>query len=355
MTFVACVLLVRWSMAMQMNRRNAMLTAVAALAMAACARNNDSREDGALDADGGGGGPGGGSGTGGDLSVGVGVGGSSPDWCEDGPKLIYVTSNDNVLRTFDPTTLEFNTIGTIDCPITTSFSVNALAIGQDGVAYVGNFFDGTLWKVSTSDASCEPTNFGLPDGTGPVCDVTPDECHRKFYGLAFASDAARGGSETLYGSIRGEAPNLQGIYGEGLAKMGLPGYQITPIGDFTNGLAGGQCSLTGTADGHLFGLFPYIGSNSPSTVVFAEIDKASGATSAPVDITNDLWAYLWYGGLAFWGGDIWFFTYKDSSGGSQVTRYRYSTDKSFTLEIPNTGFYVTGAAVSVCAPLTPPK
>src|SRR5512135_322658 len=42
--------------------------------------------------------------------------GDSGSGCSDAAKLVYVISTDNVLRSFNPATLQFATIGTLNCP-----------------------------------------------------------------------------------------------------------------------------------------------------------------------------------------------------------------------------------------------
>ena len=56
--------------------------------------------------------------------------------------------------------------------------------------------------------------------------------------------------------------------------------------------------------------------------------------------------------FSHWGGDFWLYS---SAGGnnSQITRFRYSGDQSFSVVVPDTGMQVVGAGVSTCAPVGP--
>jgi len=251
------------------------------------------------------------------------------DGCSDAAKLVYVISTDNVLRSFDPATLTFTTIGTVNC--NDSFaSVNSMAVSRDATAYV-NMSDGTLWKVSTSDASCAPSGYQ----TGQL--------NRRIRGMGFSSDTAQGTSETLYTCTA----NDQSGTGGGLATISIPGFQLSLVGDYTNGLAGTECELTGTGNAELFGFFATV--DPPK---LAQIVKPSGATPGPVTLTgvNTTLSYA----FSFWGGDFWFYT-QGNGVGSTVTHYKYATDKSFVTAVADTGFTIVGAGVSTCAPLTPPN
>ncbi len=249
--------------------------------------------------------------------------------CSDAAKLVYVISTDNVLRSFDPATLQFVTIGTLNCPGNFS-SPNSMAVSRDAVAYV-NMSDGTLWKVSTQDASCQATTYQL------------GQLSRRIRGMGFSSDVANGTAETLYTCTANDST----FSGGGLAKIALPSYALSLVGDYTSGLAGDECELTGTGAAQLFGFFATI---SPPKL--AQIDKTSGATPSPIALTgvNTTSAYA----FSFWGGDFWFYT-QGNGLGSTVTHYKYATDKSYSTAVADTGFVIVGAGVSTCAPLTPPN
>ena len=77
-----------------------------------------------------------------------------------------------------------------------------------------------------------------------------------------------------------------------------------------------------------------------------------GKTASPINL-NTIQTALAYA-FSFWGGDFWFYT-SGGLGNSQVTRYKYATDKSFSVVVPDTGMTIVGAGVSTCAPVTPPN
>ncbi|HEY1959342.1 MAG TPA: hypothetical protein VGH28_27205 [Polyangiaceae bacterium] len=250
------------------------------------------------------------------------------DGCSDAAKLVYTIATDNVLRSFNPATLQFKTIGTLNCG--TFESPNSMAVSRDATAYV-NMSDGTLWKVSTTDASCQPTSYQL------------DQSNRRIRGMGFSSDVVQGTAETLYTCTADDSSGNGG----GLAKIALPSFQLTPIGDYSNGLGGNECELTGTGNAQLFGFFATL---SPPKL--AEIDKASAATPSPITLTgvDTTLAYA----FSFWGGDFWFYT-QGNGIGSTVTHYAYATTKTFSTAIADTGFTIVGAGVSTCAPVSPPN
>jgi hypothetical protein len=278
---------------------------------------------------GGGGNDGGGGGVGGIVFGDAGGGGDAGDGCSDAAKLVYVISTDSVLRSFNPATLSFVTIGTVNCPNNFA-SVNSMAVDRNANAYV-NMSDGSLWAVSTKDASCTATSYQL------------GQFNRRIRGMGFSTDTAQGTSETFYTCTANDAT----FSGGGLAKINLPSFTLSLVGDYTNGLAGNECELTGTGDARLFGFYALL---SPPKV--AEITKATAATPAPITLTgvNTSGSYA----FSFWGGDFWFYT-QGTGVGSVVTHYAYSGNKTFTQSIKDTGFTIVGAGVSTCAPLTPPN
>jgi hypothetical protein len=254
--------------------------------------------------------------------------GTSADGCSDAAKLVYVVSEENALYSFQPDKGTFTLIGTLDCP--SLASPNSMAVDRSGTAWV-NYSDGSLFKVSTANASCTATTFE-PGQSGFV----------KF-GMAFATNGPNTEDETLYVcGITGQNG------GKGLAKIDLGTMKLTTIGDFSGNLRSLGAELTGTGDGRLFGFF----TTSPNATL-AQIAEADAATSGNVDLngvqTGNAWAF------SFWGGDFWFYT---STGfePSTVTRLRASSDNQIAVAKADVGgFRIVGAGVSTCAPTTPVK
>ena len=297
--------------------------AVAAAAVAAlfgCSPASSSPNEGS------GGGVGAGGSGGGTLML---DGGGSG--CSSEAKLVYVLTREYTIHSFKPDTKQFVEIGQLDCP--TNGRPNSMAIDRNAVAWV-NFVEsdadsndvaGTLFKVSTADASCEPA---------PAVDL-PADWYR--VGMGFSTDGPDTSTETLYvAAVR---------TGAGLGRIDLGSGTLHPIGSFTGSLAGQSAELTGTGDALLYGFF------TSTPVEVAELDKSSGGalSSAPlptVEVPRS-WAF------SFWGGDFYLYTATD--GGSRVNRYRPSDGSVDTSYIDNVGFRIIGAGVSTCAPLTPPK
>lgn len=254
--------------------------------------------------------------------------GGSQGGCSDAAKLVYVLSAENDLYSFNPAELEFIKIGRLDCvPRDRRSTPNSMAIDRSGLAWVG-YSDGELFKVDTSDASCESTDF----------DFESQIFSR--YGMGFSSNAAGSNEETLY---------LVGNEGRGgLYSIDTGSLQTTRIGDFSGRLASAQAELTGTGDAKLFGFFAL----SPASL--AQIDKSTGATSNPIELrTINFNGNALAFAFSFWGGDFWFYSSVNSSP-SKVTRLRTATDNSEEVVVPNVGdFRIVGAGVSTCAPTSP--
>lgn len=317
------------------------LPALSLLALVACSATDGSNE---FPSGSGAGGPTGGTGSGGSTGVGImtGSGGSTgagnPNGCIEAATLVYVLSAENDLYSFRPDAREFTLIGQLGCG--TAMQPNSMAIDRDATAWV-NFVEndgfgdtaGVVYRVSTADASCEPT---------PAANL-PQQWYRM--GMGFSSDVAGGAAETLYVTGTGD-PIFGG--GPGLGRIDTGSGGLTPIGQFTQGLDGQNAELTGTGDGRLYGFF------TTSPVVVAELNKSSGAVVTPVDLptveTPSYWAF------SFWGGDFYLYTApSDPARTTNVTRYRPSDGSVDTSYMTNIGFRIVGAGVSTCAPLTPPE
>lgn len=241
--------------------------------------------------------------------------------------LPYVVSKENDLYTFDPQALTFTKVGRLDCP--TAGNPTSMAIDRTGTAWV-NYADGSLFKVSTKDASCAATSF-----------AKNQKGFLKF-GMAFATNGPNPTEETLYIS------GLVDPDGKGFGKIDLGTLTITMLGDYSNNLAKKAAEMTGTGDGHLYGFF-----TTQPQATLAEINRENGATSnekslAGVSVGNAF-------AQTFWGGDFWFYTAEGTSP-SKVTQLRASGNGEIAVVVPDVGgFRIVGAGVSTCAPLTPPK
>jgi hypothetical protein len=194
-----------------------------------------------------------------------------------------------------------------------------MAVDRQGVAWV-LYDDGSLYNVSTEDASCTPTTF-----------VTDDPSFQQF-GMGFVADAPGSASETLY---------VASYYGGGLGTIDTRNLSLSSVGPYD--AIDQMAELTGTYGAELYGFF------TTAPPIVARIDPAtakilSQAPQPTLDI-GAAWA------MAFWGGDFWLFTAPGAE--SQIDRYRPSDGTTVTVK-SNVGFHIVGAGVSTCAPLGPP-
>jgi hypothetical protein len=279
----------------------------------------------------------GGSGSGGSGAGGSGAGGSSGDGCSEAAKLVYVLSKGNVLYSFRPDQKQFTEIGLLDCQ--TTMAANSMAVDRNAVAWV-NFVEknstgvdtaGMLFKVSTKDASCQPT-YSIESGSA-------------WYriGMGFSSHAVGEPSEALYVAATGASAGTN----PGLAKIDTAAGTFAIIGSFSDPLSGRSAELTGTGDARLYGFF------GTTPVQIAEIDKDTAALKSvnalPEVQTPSSWA------VSFWGGDLYLYTAPaDKTVDSTVSRYSPATGSIDPAYMTNIGFRVVGAGVSTCAPLKPP-
>jgi hypothetical protein len=297
---------------------------------------------------GGSGGSGATSSSSGDLGVGgaftsVGSsgssGGSSGGNCSEAAKLIYVLSDANVLYSFRPDQKQFTEIGPLGCQ--TSLQPNSMAVDRDAVAWVnyvheegpgGVATSGAIYKVSTKDASCEPTLIDLDAGWYRL-------------GMGFSTDAVGGSSETLF--VAGTGLTASGTSAD-LGKLDFGAMTVTPIGEYSGTLAGRSAELTGTGDARLYGFF------RTKPVQVAEIDKATAAIKSARSLSEVQTPFAW--AFSFWGGDFYLYTAPaDDMVTSTVSRYHPADDSIEPTYMTNIGFRIVGAGVSTCAPLEPPR
>lgn len=282
-------------------------------------------------------------GVGGTNFSGTGVGGSSGmsggSDCTEAAKLIYVLSTDNDLYSFNPLQKDFKKIGPLGC--NTTMQPNSMAVDRDAVAYVnyvasgafGGDTAGAVYKVSTVDASCQPTSIKLGQGWFRL-------------GMGFSTDAAKGTTEQLFVTGTGDAANSPG-----LGRIDLTTNSVVPLGSFTGTLKGKNAELTGTGDARLFGFF------TTNPVEVAEIDKKSGAVIMTAQLPKveipSAWAF------SFWGGDFYLYTapseLTNPDRTTNVSKYRPQDGTTDPAYMKNIGFTIVGAGVSTCAPLAPPS
>lgn len=255
----------------------------------------------------------------------------TPGGCAEEAKLVYVVSDGNELYSFKPDALSFTRVGRLSCAAGGLATPNSMAVDRSGTAWV-NYSDGTLFKVSTKDASCQGTSF------------QPRQSNFVKFGMAFSSNAAGSSEETLY--VAGLADPLFGGRA-GLARIDTGTMKLSFIGDYSGNLRGQGAELTGTGDARLFGFY----TTDPATL--AQLDKGTAATSNDRSLTGVRTGEAW--AFSFWGGDFWFYT-AQAGQESRVTRLKSATDGSISVVMQAVGgFRIVGAGVSTCAPTTPPR
>jgi hypothetical protein len=241
------------------------------------------------------------------------------DDCIAQAKLIYVVSVDDVLYSFNPETpglAAYNPVGPLSCP--SAAAPQSMAVSRDGTAYV--FYDsGELFRVSTTDASCQATSY-----------VHPVQQGFNQLGMGFTATAPESPNEVLY--IVSPA--------FGLATVSLPSFEVTQTGTLV-----GAAELTGGPDAKLFHF-------AAANAQLGEVELTSGFGLMPIHTFNELagtaaWAFSRY------AGKFYMFTSPGAGIPSTTTQYDPAMDVS-TVRDQNVGFTIVGAGQSTCVPPPPP-
>lgn len=245
-----------------------------------------------------------------------------PNDCPDaGATLVYVLTGDQQLFSFYPPTRNFRSIGTLDCPATGGATPWSMAVDRQGTAY-SVYNSGSLYRVSTKDASCSATNY-----------VAGQQGFTTF-GMSFVANVDTNADELYVADANDSAAST------GLGRIDTTTMTLSFIGSFSRTLQ--RCELSGTGDGRLFA-FCVGTSGSGSTL--NEIDKTTGIVLASDTLvtgrSSDAFA------IAFWGGSFWIFTGDGTS--TTVTEYDPGTKKETTVAVAPIS--IVGAGVSTCAPL----
>ncbi|MBK7580193.1 MAG: hypothetical protein IPI67_08325 [Myxococcales bacterium] len=275
---------------------------------------------------GGSGGAVGGAGGGGGVVVTGGNGGGTQTGCSAESQFVYVIDSAETLFKFDPPSLAFTPVGTVNCGagfLDTPFS---MAVDRNANAWVV-YTDGSLYKVDTKTAACTPTGF------------TPGQSGFVTFGMGFSTEGAGSTKDTLFVS-QADALGTS----TGLAIIDTQSLVLTPIGayDQTNSRA----ELTGTGDGKLFGAF------EGSPYVVSQIDKSnakilSQAPQSPIQYPPGASNFA----FAFWGGSFWLFV----GPGTSTDVFHYDPSLGTTTKVTSVPQVIVGAGVSTCAPIKPPK
>ncbi|HLM73517.1 MAG TPA: hypothetical protein VK459_12520 [Polyangiaceae bacterium] len=251
---------------------------------------------------------------------------AKPDAPPDVPELppcdpdvlhIYLVTSETDLYRYRPDTGAFSLVGNLACSdVASPFS---MGVARTGVAYVV-YNDGELYRVSTIDASCQPTGWFVGQGGFTT------------FGMGFAVDDD-GQGETLHvAEINFSGPSA------GLATIDTKTLDLNYIGPFSVNL-GFAVELTSSDDGNLYGYF--LNSNGPGGFV-VEIDKNTAEILSSVALpTGGQGSAL---AFAYWSGDFYIFT----SEGGQTTVTRYQPSSGSVQVVATLDRTVVGAGVTTC-------
>lgn len=254
--------------------------------------------------------------------------------CEKGADLIFLLGKGGNIWRFDPAAKPdeaFEDLGNPGCEVPVGQHPFSMGVDRLAHGWMTIRSSGELYKFDTAKAnSCKKTTH------------KPGSDGFKLFGMAFVEHPNDGVCDQLYmHSFDGTQPSESKDAGK-LGVMDPETLKIKTIGPIN--FNGGE--LTGTGDGRLFAF-----AGKPGRLL--EYDAKTGKVEKEIDLGGlDLSSSF---AFAFWGGDFYFFT--DSLGTipikSKVTKLDYTGDGSVsTYGMAPTR--VSGAGVSVCAPLEEP-
>lgn len=240
------------------------------------------------------------------------IGGTDP--CPDELKLIYVVDRDTKeLLKFDPANLSFESVGTLSCG--GGNTPGSMGITRDGLGYVV-FSDESLFEIDTETADCSATSYS--------------DAQTEFgaFGMGFSSDSVGSEDETLYVA---NATTL-GI-------LDTAAWTISTVGSMSS-----QAEVTGTGEGGLWAILPLEGRVVKLNKANAEETESHDLVDFPDPMNIDTFAF------AHWGAALWIFI-REYGMGETTNVYKFdNTSHTFTLQLEDTGYNITGAGVSTCAP-----
>ncbi|MCY0993315.1 hypothetical protein OV203_39630 [Nannocystis sp. ILAH1] len=243
---------------------------------------------------------------------------------------IFVLSKTAQLWKYFPQTHDFELLGPADCGLAPS--TFSMGVDREGFAWV-QYSDMKLRKIDVTDTTqCSDPGF------------VPMQNGIENFGMAFVSNSADDKCDRIYGNHYNGVAN--GDMVSEFFSVDPETLAVEPHGLSDYGLA----EVTGTGDGRAF-LFA-----GPDPSVLVEVDKATGAT---IEVTP-LPGVKTGGGFAFafFGGDFYFFTDKESDSTSEVTHLDYDDSdgngvQDLKVVVEDAPLRIVGAGVSTCAPLIP--
>ncbi len=250
------------------------------------------------------------------------------DGCSEEAKQIFVVSESGFLLRFEPDTKDIIPIGPLDCGVPWTETPYSMSVDRNSFAWV-LYSDGSLWKVDTEDASCSATGFVV------------GQLGFEIFGMGFSTDSQDSSDETLY--IAGGP--LWDMMSGGDSTLGSIDTETLTVTSHAPFVAGsGLPELTGNRSAELWGFFPH---TFPPRI--ARIDKMTAAQTLKIDLPANMFADVQAWAFANWGGDFYIFfksTSEDSSG-----IWRVMDTGEVVTEVEDTGYVITGAGVSTCAPV----
>ena len=254
----------------------------------------------------------------------------TPSDCKDaGITFIYLIAADNRLLSFYPPSKALKTIGTIQCPAMSGASPFSMGVSRTGEAIV-LFTSGELFKVSTANANCKPTNWAPgPDGF-------------QVFGMGFSNDV--GAPEMLFVA---QDQDAMGGLSKGLGRIDPTTLAFDFVGAWSPPVisAHSGTELTGTGDGRLYGYHLATAGMGGDLI---QIDKSNAhiVNDTPLPVGSPSSALA----IAFWGGDFYIFT-TVAPGASQTTVTRYEPTSGALSAYATIDAVIVGAGVSTCAPM----
>ncbi len=253
--------------------------------------------------------------------------GTIEDGCTEEGKQIFLVTESKWLLRFEPLTQNIVPIGQLNCNAAWGETPYSMSVDRNSFAWV-LYSDGTLWKVDTETAACQPTAF------------QPDQLGFEIFGMGFSTDSPNTKEETLF-IAGGDLWDM--MYGDAtLGSIDPETLTVTSIAPFAVG--SGLPELTGNRSAELWGFFP---KTSPPRI--AAINKENAGLLQAFLLPANLFADVQAWAFAHWGGDFYIFFKSNSAMSSGIWRVNTGTGDVET-EVASTGYVITGAGVSTCAP-----
>jgi hypothetical protein len=233
--------------------------------------------------------------------------------------VIYVVTIESQLFAFDPTVpglAAYQLVGTLACD--SKGSPQSMAVDREGMAWVF-FSSGKLYRVSTRDASCTPTDYVHPSSNTML-------------GMAFTAESRRSEQERLF--IASPAFGLANVDTNSLRVEHL---DRTPF----------KAELAGGSDAKLFMLTPREYGAGTAAARLDQIDRATHRPSALMRLADygvpSAWAFARYDGL--------FYLFITPVGLAHSQTWMVdAANKSERLRDPELDFVVVGAGQSTKIP-----